>query len=259
MVADSGFDRAAHAVQFYDADDGVLIANVSRYLADGYAAGASLCMLATEPRRVSLFGALEGLGIDTARATDDGRLVGLDAEETLRSFMVDGLPDASRFEDTCGARTRALLEQAGSGGLRAYGEMVDLLWRDGKTAAAVRLEQLWDELSARVGGFALFCSYGVDIFGEGFDPQAIEGVLCTHKSVVPSGDDDRLHQSISTAMAHVLGVDVTAQILPEITAARAPAWGALPRGETMILQLRKLLPERAGKVLALARDYYEVA
>jgi hypothetical protein len=31
--------------------------------------------------------------------------------------------------------------------VRAYGEMVDLLWKDGLEEAAIRLETLWNELA----------------------------------------------------------------------------------------------------------------
>ncbi|HLI95789.1 MAG TPA: MEDS domain-containing protein [Candidatus Baltobacteraceae bacterium] len=255
---DSTFEEIEHqhAVQFYDSDDGALVSNVIRYLADGYRNGGCLLVLATQPHRVAFIAGLEALGIAAQQAIDDGRFVVLDAEETLRGFMVHGYPDALLFDATCGAVTRACIERAQGRGVRGYGEMVDLLWRSGKTAAAVRLEQLWDELYAKVDGFSIFCSYQIDIFGREFQPGAVDGVLCTHSTVIPSGNDDRLHQSISTAMAHVLGVDRTAEILPEITGVMPRKWASLPRGETMALQLRKTLPEQAGDVLNLARKYY---
>jgi hypothetical protein len=245
-----------HAVQFYDSDERALNANVVRYLAEGYRNGSSLCVLATPPHCVAFIAALQALGIDAQRAIDDGQFVCLDAEETLRSFMMHGYPDALLFGETVGAVVSACMERAQGRGLRAYGEMVDLLWRAGKTAGAVRLEQLWDQLHAKTDGFTLFCSYQIDVFGHEFHSGAIDGVLCTHSTVIPSGNDERLHQAISNAMARVLGVDRTAQILPEVVSGMPRKWAAVPRGETMILQLRKALPDRAGDVLALARSYY---
>ena len=246
-----------HAVQFYDADERGLIANVVSHLTEAYNNGSSLCVLATQAHREAIGAGLEASGVDTQRAIDDGRYMCVDAEATLRKFMVHGYPDAVLFDATCGEQTRALVARSQGRGLCGYGEMVDLLWRDEKTAAAVRLEQLWEELRAKVGRFALLCSYRIDIFGREFHSGAIDSVLRTHSSVIPWGNDDRLQQSVSTAMAHVLGVDRTAQILPEITSGTPRNWAAVPRGETMILQLRNALPERAGDVLALARDYYE--
>jgi hypothetical protein len=245
-----------HSVQFYDSDERALLANVVRYLADGYRSGSTLCTLATQPHRAAFIAGLEALGIDARGAIDDGRFVLLDAEETLRGFMAHGYPDAMLFDATCGAVTRALTERAQGCGVRGYGEMVGLLWRAEKVAAAIRLEQLWHDLQSKVDGFTLFCSYPIDIFGHEFVANTIDGVLCTHSRVMPSGNDVVLHQAISDAMAHVLGVDETAQILTHITGGTPRKWGATPRGETMILQLRKTMPKRAGEVLALARNYY---
>jgi hypothetical protein len=245
-----------HAVQFYDTDERALISNVVRYLADGYRNGSGLCVLATAPRRDAFIAALEASNVDVSRAIEDGQFVLLDAEEMLRRFMVDGYPDALRFDATCGDLTRIAVARAQGRGVRVYGEMVGVLWREEKMAAAIRLEQLWDELKSTLDGFSIFCSYPIDIFGHEFAASALDGVLCTHSTVVSSGNDVVLHQAISDAMAHTLGVDETAQILAHIVGGTPGKWGETPRGETMILQLRKHLPSRAGDILALARNYY---
>jgi hypothetical protein len=46
------------------------------------------------------------------------------------------------------------------GTIRAYGEMVNVLWKDGLTAAAIRLETLWNEL-AKSYDFKLLCGYSM--------------------------------------------------------------------------------------------------
>ena len=46
---------------------------------------------------------------------------------------------------------------------RAYGEMVNVLWKDGMTAAAIRLETLWNEL-AQSHDFNLLCGYSMGNF-----------------------------------------------------------------------------------------------
>jgi hypothetical protein len=83
--------------------------------------------------------------------------------------MVDGLPDARRFEETMMpimARTAGSRKRL----VRAYGEMVDLLWMNGQEAAAVSLEVLWNQIIAR-GRCALLCAYSSDRvgMGAGFD------------------------------------------------------------------------------------------
>jgi PAS domain S-box-containing protein len=97
--------------------------------------------------------------------------------------MVDGMPDRGRFVSSVGG----LVERAVAGGrpLRAFGEMVALLALDGNTAAAVRLEELWNELGGRYS-FGLFCAYPINRLA-GPEFGALMGDVCaTHARVVPS-------------------------------------------------------------------------
>lgn len=61
--------------------------------------------------------------------------------------MVDGIPNASKFKTAI----VPVIEQATRGRkgctVRAYGEMVNVLWQAGHTVAATRLEMLWNELA----------------------------------------------------------------------------------------------------------------
>ena len=82
----------------------------------------------------------------------------LDAEETLALFMVNGIPDPSRFKAMIGAVIAELAGGPRPRIVRAYGEMVNLLWRDGNHDGAIRLEVLWNEL-AMSHNFALLCGY----------------------------------------------------------------------------------------------------
>src|ERR1051325_3166441 len=47
--------------------------------------------------------------------------------------------------------------------IAAYGEMVALLWSEGKREAAVRLEQLWNDLYS-THSFSLLCAYPLSDF-----------------------------------------------------------------------------------------------
>ncbi|HUE89320.1 MAG TPA: hypothetical protein VMO26_24845 [Vicinamibacterales bacterium] len=77
--------------------------------------------------------------------------------------MVDGVPDGRLFRDA----TVPLIERACRGRkdcvVRAYGEMVDVLWQAGHTVAATKLEMLWNEL-AGTHDFSLLCGYAMGQF-----------------------------------------------------------------------------------------------
>ena len=70
--------------------------------------------------------------------------------------MRDGWPDEQEFFTTI----RRLLGRARSGEwrVRAFGEMVALLWEQGRHAVTVRLEQLWHTLCADEA-LSLRCAY----------------------------------------------------------------------------------------------------
>ncbi|HEY1812325.1 MAG TPA: HAMP domain-containing sensor histidine kinase [Kofleriaceae bacterium] len=134
-----------HVVQFYDTDD-QLVGIVGAYLAAGVAHGEHAVVIATPPHRAALLQQLPEP--EAARATF------LDARATLDELMVGDSPDWSRFERIVGAA----LGSSDRSPVRAYGEMVDLLWRDDKRAAALQLEGYWNRLrDARA--FSLLCTY----------------------------------------------------------------------------------------------------
>ena len=75
------------------------------------------------------------LGVNTEKAVSEGRLLFLDAVRTLGELLIDGQPDWVRFERVIGDAMRKV-QAAGPTGLRAYGEMVGLLWDRGEFPAA---------------------------------------------------------------------------------------------------------------------------
>jgi hypothetical protein len=96
-------------------------------------------------------------GIDVEAATAEDRLVILSAQDVLDRFMLRGSPDEPLFEMVI---SEVIDRARGPSGrrVRAFGEMVALLWARGNQPAAVRLEYLWNRLLRRER-FPLFCAY----------------------------------------------------------------------------------------------------
>jgi hypothetical protein len=140
--------------------------------------GEPVLIIATPEHRDAFTAALGGLA-DAAVA--DGRLTLLDAQETLAEFMVHGLPDVERFESSVGNLIRGTLRR--SNGLCAFGEMVALLWEDGKARSALALEQLWNDLQER-HAFTLLCAYPSRLVVTEEDPSGYVEVSAAHSSVV---------------------------------------------------------------------------
>jgi MEDS: MEthanogen/methylotroph, DcmR Sensory domain len=241
-----------HVVQLYGQDDRLLTRNVGRYLDEGLKRGDGLLVIGTPEHRSSFVRYLGGQP-RYSKAVLEGRLVFLDAATTLGRFMVDGLPDAALFDAVVGESLRHVRANAGHTGVRAYGEMVGLLWVSGNSAAASRLEELWNEL-LRSSNIRLFCAYPIDVFSSDFDVESIDAVLASHTHLLPV--DPALQEALARAMDEVLGpgaVDIRDRFRPN----HPPSWAAIPRPESMVLWLRHNLPDSAKDILDRARGYYE--
>jgi len=179
-------NSSAHTVQFYE-DDSFLIDGLARFIGSPLLAGSSALVIATKTHRDSLFEHLHSRGFDPASAIRQGRFLALDASETLAKFMIDGLPDTTRFT----ALMDSLLTQlqfAANGNHRpiaAFGEMVALLWAEGKQYAALQLEQLWNHL-AGTHSFHLHCAYPISLFASHADAELITAVCGEHSHVIPA-------------------------------------------------------------------------
>jgi hypothetical protein len=140
-----------HLIEVYKSES-AFIDGLVAFASDGLAAGEAFVMLATAEHRDAVEQALRERGHDL----DADTFVALDAESTLARFMVDGEPDAKCFEAVIGA----VLARASAGGrpVRAFGEMVALLWMEGRREATLRVEQLWNEVLRR-HPLSLFCAY----------------------------------------------------------------------------------------------------
>jgi len=144
-----------HAVQIYG-DDGMFIGALEGFIGGALANGESAIAIATPSHLAALEARLEARGIDLVAARHDERYVGVPAERLLGDFMVDGWPDEERFLEV----VTTLINRVRRDGrrVRAFGEMVALLWAQGHAAATVRLEHLWNKLCSRER-FPLFCAY----------------------------------------------------------------------------------------------------
>jgi hypothetical protein len=176
-----------HAVQFYE-NEVSLFKTVAGFLGQALIDEQPGIMIATKPHRTAILDRLKARFIDVDQAQRSGNLIVLDARETLERFMVADMPDANAFEATIGGLVSRVLEQhPGPTMIRAYGEMVDVLWKDGKADAAIRLEMLWNKLAAQ-HGFALLCGYAMGNFYK--ETVRFEAVCRQHAHIVPPEPDD---------------------------------------------------------------------
>jgi PAS domain S-box-containing protein len=175
-----GREPEQHLVQFY-ASDAFLADEVTRFVAEGLGAGEPAVIIATQAHRDAFTRHLRARDIDVLGLIESKQLVMLDADATLMEFMTTGAPHADRFEHVIGGVLANMAATSPGKNVRAYGEMVDLLWRRGQQDAAIRLEELWNDLRGKFE-FTLLCAYVIDSF---YKEAGIPRICSTHSHVLP--------------------------------------------------------------------------
>lgn len=244
-----------HLFQLYAEDSRLLEKNVGDFLWQSLKQNGAALVVATPAHRASFCDEISRLGADAAQAQRQGHLILLDADDLLGRILVDGYPNASAFAAHVGTVVREILARLGVTALHVYGEMVGILWQARQYAAAVALEQLWNELRETLP-FELFCSYPIDIFDKEFECGIVGALLGTHTHLLPTGLNERLESALDRALEEVLDSRM-AGIKPHLQMNGHAVRPCLPRGEATILWLRRHYPDRASAILTRARHYYE--
>jgi signal transduction histidine kinase len=174
--------ESGHFIQLYESDE-FLVDSVCRFVGAALRDGHASLVVATHSHRIAIQRRLAETGIDLSRAIESGRYVVLDAVDTLSKFMIGGQPDSRQFHESIGETIASLTRR--SRRVHAFGEMAALLWADGNQEAAIRVEELWNELFRR-HRFALFCAYALSGFSEKCDELAFESICKCHAGVVPA-------------------------------------------------------------------------
>jgi CheY-like chemotaxis protein len=169
--------RPGHLVKLYESAQG-LAAAVGPFLSQGLEAGERVFAVVTAGHWSAISSRMIERGVDPAAAQAGGRLTVLDASATLERLRPGEMGDTDRFQ----ALVRSLGESAGR--RRAYGEMVDLLWKSGRLDLALRLEGFWNEHLTRVE-CTLLCGYHQSVTQCG-DSSAYVRIAGCHSHVVPA-------------------------------------------------------------------------
>jgi signal transduction histidine kinase len=168
-----------HAVQFYQ-DDDYLIRKILKYLREADAA-----VLIMTPRHARMLSAyLPDLNIKN--------LTVLDARATLAQFMDGQAPNPVKFERVIGGKLASLTRDHPN--IKAFGEMVALLWESGNRDGAIELEKLWNLLGLQ-HRFSLLCAYPMHILGGDESESFFADMCATHSDVFPTEQIEYLHSA----------------------------------------------------------------
>ena len=170
-----------HVVQIYG-DDRVFLDGLEGFVGNGLRQGEAVIVIATAMHLHGLEERLRRNGVDVDRARRENRYITRLAEETLHGFMVDDWPDENLFR----AAMEALITMGRGDSrrkVRAFGEMVAILWSGGHHAATIHLELLWSKVCA-AEKFPLYCAYPRDTFSRNATESIVE-ICRIHSRVAP--------------------------------------------------------------------------
>lgn len=236
-----------HIVQVYQ-EESFLAEAVAHFVEAGLAQGQGIVIIAT-PAHWDIFARyFSGKAIDLDRYIACGQIAILDAEQTLASFICRGAPDWTLFRKAIAPVLDGLSARYGS--VRAYGEMVDVLWQRGEHDAANQLEEYWDRL-ARTLSFSLLCAYCVDHLDPNVYGGPLERICRAHSHVIPTRDYKRLETAIEKASESVLG-PAFAQMLRSLATMRRGKT-QMPMGQSTLLYLNENMPLTARAVMEKTR------
>jgi DNA-binding NarL/FixJ family response regulator len=154
-------------------DDATLLDGLTHFIASALSTGNAAIVWATEAHRDSLLQRLRARGVDIDAAVQGGTYISSDDAET---------PDPVRMLQA----VKGLSEAASKAGKKhprvaVCGERAGRLWAEGKIDAAIRLEQLCNEL-ARQYDVEILCAYPLPEGRE--DDQAWKTICAEHTAVI---------------------------------------------------------------------------
>jgi DcmR-like sensory protein len=250
LLIDAPVNR--HIAQLHP-DPHTLTNGVALYLQTGLRRGNSVVMIASRSQTDLILARLRDDELDPGMFLKSGQMELHDAELMLRKCMRNDVPDWEDFRRVMGEvleRVRAF----GRGTTRAYGEMMNLLWQEGKQEAAIRLEEYWNEL-ARLYPFSMLCGYLLDVHHEQAYNGPLEEIGRTHSDILGTADDDRFRVALDAASRDVFGVPLSEMV--GFSGRRGSGEQRFPSGQRTMLWVKRNLPTASAAVLEKARRYYQ--
>lgn len=168
-----------HLVQIYDLDS-VFLSTLESFVSTGFLANESIVIIATHNHLSLLNERLNQQGFDLDALITTDQYIPLDVHESLAKFLLNNWPDEILFNTFIGS----IIDRASKDNrkIRAFGEMVAVLWEQGHNGATVQLENLWNQLHSKKH-FTLYCAYPKSGFTQNAT-ESIDTICKTHSKII---------------------------------------------------------------------------
>lgn len=252
VVADAA--PGDHIVQLYQ-DQEFLSCAVCRYVGAGLANGEGIVLFPTLTHWDAFRPRLVAEGVDVHAAQERGQLTVVDADELLPRFMRGAMPDPPTFKGVIGdifGQARGSYPK-----LRAWGELVNVLWERGDVAASMNLEDMFDQLN-KIVSIVMFCSFVMDNFDGDVHEVMLPRLGMNHSHLIPVEDYARLERAVDVALRETVGPDEARVLESQLLSRYRPPFN-MPRSQALLLALRQFLPTVADPVLRRSRELYSAS
>jgi hypothetical protein len=168
-----------HLVQVYE-NEKIFLDTLEGFAGTGFLANDSVVIIATSKHLDALNSRLRSQGFDLNALIEADHYIPIDAQDLLSVLVVDGWIDENIFNSFITDIVNRAKQRNGK--VRAFGEMVAVLWAQGNCGATVQLENLWNQLHGK-SPFTLFCAYPKTGFSQSAN-DSIETICKQHAKVI---------------------------------------------------------------------------
>jgi hypothetical protein len=239
--------QGRHLAQFHRTSD-TLVDSVAHYLAEGLRRGEPVIALLEEKHIRPMIEALNRENVDTASA------IIRDAGECLERFMIGDYPDPQRFRGMI-EELFAAAQRHSTKPVRLYGEMVSSLWREGRTQAAIRVEELWNE-AIKEHPIRLLCCYLMDSHDPASYRDPVHQIGHAHTDVLPTNEDDRLLSALDAACKETFGFPLD-RMMEREQGEGGEGESKLAGGQRAMMWIIRHVPGSVAKLLQRTREILE--
>lgn len=175
---------------------------VTYFIEKGLSNEEAVIVIARPELRKAVNALMGRWGLNVPLLKEQGKLKFFDAEFLLSNLLVNDEIDLKAFQKFIGVPIQTAKRNYGK--VRAFGEMVDVLWKTGREDTALQLEDLWNQL-LQSHKFSLLHTYSV----ENLDPhnyeESLERICKGHTHHISAQNHDPNDFTITQEMSDIFG------------------------------------------------------